>query len=361
MLAVYADPSHYAPAHRGELADVLRPFWKAPPITDEERRAVYGPQVDRLTLVDEPDAADLWVLPMNWNFYYRTDQVDRAVTFVNRARAAGKGVVSWVTGDRGVPVPVEDVYVFRASGYASKRLESQYATPVVIRDPFMELGVETIRVRAKGAVPVVGFCGQAGDPFWKLPLKLGAIALRNLAYHARLRHEEPQALQVPTALRARVLKLLREDPGIDTRFLLRRGYKGRGDPLGPEVARREFLYNISCSDYTLCVRGSGNFSQRLYETLAMGRIPILINTDCILPWDDLIAWREYCVWVEEEDLKNIGESLRAFHDSLTPEAFVRRQQAARKLWDDRLSYSGFFSTWIDFFEGVTGSEETEVA
>ena len=37
--------------------------------------------------------------------------------------------------------------------------------------------------------------------------------------------------------------------------------------------------------YGLCVRGFGNFSFRLGETLMMGRIPILIDTECILPFD----------------------------------------------------------------------------
>ena len=32
------------------------------------------------------------------------------------------------------------------------------------------------------------------------------------------------------------------------------------------------------SPYILCVRGAGNYSARFYEALALGRIPVLVNT-----------------------------------------------------------------------------------
>ena len=63
-----------------------------------------------------------------------------------------------------------------------------------------------------------------------------------------------------------------------------------------------FFQNISDTDYTICIRGTGNFSQRLYEVLAFGRIPIFIDTDSILPYDEIINWRDYCVWVKPDEL-----------------------------------------------------------
>ena len=56
--------------------------------------------------------------------------------------------------------------------------------------------------------------------------------------------------------------------------------------------RFEFIRNILSSDYTLCFRGSGNYSLRFYETLCLGRIPLFINTDCKLPFEDEINWRD---------------------------------------------------------------------
>ena len=97
------------------------------------------------------------------------------------------------------------------------------------------------------------------------------------------------------------------------------------------------------SDYIICVRGGGNFSARFYETLAMGRIPIFINTDCILPFDNLIDWKRYCVWVEKKELRNIGEKITTFHQSLSNEEFQKLQAECRIIWEQYLSREGEMS------------------
>jgi hypothetical protein len=99
------------------------------------------------------------------------------------------------------------------------------------------------------------------------------------------------------------------------------------------------------SDYILCARGKGNFSFRLYETLSCGRIPVFINTDCVLPYDFEINWKEFCVWVEEEDIDSIAKRVAEFHNALTPEGFTAIQRKCRKLWEDRLSPEGFFANF----------------
>lgn len=65
------------------------------------------------------------------------------------------------------------------------------------------------------------------------------------------------------------------------------------------------------SDYVLCARG-GDFSYRLYETLSYGRIPVFVDTDCVLPYDSEIKWKDYCVWVDEKEVNRIGERSRSF-------------------------------------------------
>ena len=55
-----------------------------------------------------------------------------------------------------------------------------------------------------------------------------------------------------------------------------------------KVTTLEYYENIKNSDYVLVFKRTGNFSIRLYETLMMGRIPIFINTDCLLPFNNHI-------------------------------------------------------------------------
>jgi len=71
--------------------------------------------------------------------------------------------------------------------------------------------------------------------------------------------------------------------------------------------RLEFLQNMIGSDYVFCCRGAGNFSYRLYEALCCGRIPVFIDTDCVLPYDFMIDWKKYFVWVDQSELPLIAE------------------------------------------------------
>jgi hypothetical protein len=90
----------------------------------------------------------------------------------------------------------------------------------------------------------------------------------------------------------------------------------------------------------LCVRGGGNFSLRLYETLLMGRIPIFINTDCLLPPDDSINWKQHVVWVEWEDRRKVPEVVSSIHAGISEDTFVGMQRANRELWKTKLSVAG---------------------
>lgn len=146
-------------------------------------------------------------------------------------------------------------------------------------------------------------------------------------------------------LRAKVIARLRQSPYLETNFVVRdNSFFGLTDQ--PELSQRyndQYFENIFNSDYVICCRGSANYSVRLFEVLNCGRIPLFINTDCELPWDSEIDWKQYCVWVEENELDRIGDKVRDFHQQLTPDAFVELQYRCRDLWKQWLSPEGFFT------------------
>ena len=96
------------------------------------------------------------------------------------------------------------------------------------------------------------------------------------------------------------------------------------------------------TDYTLSIRGGGNFSLRFFEALALGRIPVFIDTDCLLPFHDRIDWQHFVPWIDARDLDDAPEILAAFHARMTNEGFHEHQRACRQLWLDRLSPDGFY-------------------
>lgn len=100
----------------------------------------------------------------------------------------------------------------------------------------------------------------------------------------------------------------------------------------------EYVAHLLASDYVLCVRGRGNFSHRLYETLAVGRIPVILDTNLVLPLADEIDWRTLGVWVPLRELDSIGDRIRAFHASVRgDDAFAAAQKRCWRTYREVLA------------------------
>ena len=72
----------------------------------------------------------------------------------------------------------------------------------------------------------------------------------------------------------------------------------------------------------------------------MGKIPVFVNTDCLLPFEEPINWKKHVVWVDWEDRKNIAQRVADFHANVSVDEFVHLQISNRKLWKETLSVEG---------------------
>jgi hypothetical protein len=352
VLKLFADRSHYDPRHRSELMPILRPFWKdQQEFSDEARAAVYGDWVRHVMLTKTTVEADLAVLPMSWNFYVLNGRDQDAVTFVQNAKNAGLEVLTWCSGDFGVKPLTKDVYLFCSCGYHSKRLPRQFAFPVFFSDPLLEFfGTREPVIRPRPAVPVVGFCGQAYAPWYKSAFDILRTSARNLSYHLGFSPFQPQHIYPSTLRRKEVLSILGQAKGLKTRFVIRKDYRAGAKSMAEkEQTSREYFQNMIDSDYIVCLRGNGNFSKRLYETLSMGRIPVIIDTDCVYPLNDRINWDKIGVWIRSNELRRLPEKIRLYHESLDEQSFIQHQYELRRIWNDNLTMNGFFSVLLDGF------------
>ncbi len=165
--------------------------------------------------------------------------------------------------------------------------------------------------QSKPDMPTVGFCGLAGYSGWGTN-----FAGRVRAVARRTRHGSREL-----TARERALMMLAKDESIISNFVIRDRFWGGvggadGSPRLRMKARLDYVHNMVESDYILCARGGGNFSYRLYETLSAGRIPVFIDTDCVLPYDDLVDWKQHCVWIDESEIPEIGAKILDFHAGL---------------------------------------------
>ena len=145
-----------------------------------------------------------------------------------------------------------------------------------------------------------------------------------------------------------MLERFENQAGLQTNFVLRNRYHAGNeqDKSDTSPEKLAFVNNILDSDYTVCVRGGGNFSVRFYETLALGRIPIFIDTDCLLPFEDMIDYKGLFPWISQSELPQAAEILLDYHQSLSNDQFVERQLACRELWERHFTVNGFHNDFI---------------
>jgi hypothetical protein len=342
--------SHYNKAHRGLVFPLLKPFIKNEGFTDAERMALYGISERDFEFVETMEAADWVILPMAWNYYLKTKQEKLAINFVKECAAADKKVIAFNAGDFGVQIPYYgNLIVLRPSGYKSKFTNNEYALPAFIADPLKRyFETDKIFERAYQTKAIVGFCGQANPSAFNAAKEVFKTSLRNLKCFIGKSKDEAQQLLSTSFLRASVLKRLKQASFVETNYILRKKYRaGIKEHKGTHSTTLEFYNNLKDSDYVICVRGAGNFSVRFYETLAMGRIPVFINTDCALPLNTRIDWKKNVVWVEFKDRYQVAQKVKEFHETLSKEDFIDLQLANRTLWQEQLTMGGFFKNFLN--------------
>jgi hypothetical protein len=341
---------YYKPYHdlkkRVEIFPLLRPFLKINPIADSNRKTIYHISEKEVDFVELIEDAGICILTMSWNYYIAIGKIELAKQYIKEANKVGKKVWTWMSGDFGVELTLSgDYLVFRNSGLKSKLPALHVGMPVFIKDPLPHIySKNTISFPDYQVQPQVGFCGQANAGVVQWSKEIAIRLKQKIKYKLRVTADIPQPIQSTSLIRANLLHRLEQNSQVKCNFIKRKKYRAgiKGNTRHQHQSINEFFDNIKASQYVLCFRGGGNFSVRFYETLAMGRIPIFVNTDCLLPLEDSIDWKKHCVWVGFEDRKQIAEKVIAFHQKHTAESLHQLMYSNRYLWESKLSMKNFF-------------------
>jgi hypothetical protein len=264
------------------------------------------------------------VVDSHWLYDIPGEQ-ERVDHIAELAQRHGKPCLFFQISDFQLPCAIRYGTVYRTSIYASRRTPNEAAMPGENDDMLLEeRGVVPLRTWTDR--PTVSFCGNLSNRWNELLLTLAGKHIN----------------VVGTRLRRKTIRLLRRSPGVQTSIIARQRYwggslrtffgKSRRDTARQQTLRDEYKQNMLESDYVLCLRGAGNYSFRFYETLSAGRIPLLIDTDCALPFADEVDWSRHCCIVPVEDLAHVGTRLEQYHQNLGPEEFMKRQRDNRALW-----------------------------
>jgi len=210
-------------------------------------------------------------------------------------RSQSKKVIVFLLSDYNEPLDVpSNVLFFRSGMYKSQRKPNEYLIPYIWSED--ELGTSFSPLSKLTHQPLVGFCGTLSS------------------HPSRIRHIHK--LQMATEIKKKLI--------------LRPDYWA-GKPHDKQVIN-EFINNIKDTNFTLCSRGAGNWSARFYQVLYLGRIPVVVNSDSILPFEDKINWRDIIVYCDSEN--DISNNIRQFWRT---KDIVQAQIRCKKIYDTYLA------------------------
>ena len=211
---------------------------------------------------------------------------------LNSYKNTEKKVVFFLCSDYGKTLQTPaNVLLFRTSLYKSIRKSNEFVLPYIWESfdvPFTPL--------AKTEQPIVGFCGNVKN---------------NLGY------------------RQSCINRFNTEPKIRTNFIGRHGFWG--GKLHEENYTLDFKNNILNSHFTLSNRGRGNFSIRFYQVLSLGRIPALIDTDMLFPFEEEIDWDSLIIKTKTEH--NLVNKILLFWKTKEEAEIIAIQKRCKAIFD----------------------------
>ena len=241
--------------------------------------------------VSKIEDADIVIYPKKFD--------EGVAKYVQYCTSNNKKLYCFYNDDNSHPVDESlNLVLYRTSLYKSKKRKNEFSLPAWSQDLF---SVDQ-KHRLKSNVPTVGFCGYLSHP-----------------------------------IRSECIGVLNDNLSIKTNFVIRNAFWG-GSPHNT-VIREEYVNNIVNSDFVLCTRGAGNFSYRFYETLSCGRIPIFVDTDCVLPCKDIIDWSQICIIVNSP--VNLNKTINEFWNKISEKEYIQMQIKVREMYQKYISPDGF--------------------
>jgi len=333
-LKIFSDKS-WLPANSNYVI-MLYPFWGDIPLAqndpDHGRFDEYvanGKEV--FELVDTIHECDYTVLPFEYSF--DKDKIALTEHIALELKQHRKKLLIFFNSDDTSDIAIENTIVFRTSFFKSLQRSNEFAFPGWSID-FMKKLKPTNLVLPKENVPKISYCGYVD--YLQAPKKSILGKIRSLFMSI-----QKENIEYGSYIRGLAVRALHKSKLITCDFIIRDGFWAQGIDDKLKV-RQEYMTNMFNSPYALVTRGAGNFSYRLCEVMSCGRIPVFIDSDSVLPCENLINWKKQTVWIEQKELKNIDQHIANFHKFISESEFEALQQENRKLYEIYLSPLGFF-------------------
>jgi len=241
----------------------------------------------------------------NCDFIYYPNKInknDNIESLIELSEKYNKKILLFYNDDDDTLFNFKNSLIFRTSLYKSRKPINYFSIPAFCND----LKNETkYFFREKNLIPTIGFCGAITHQY-----------------------------------RKEIINYINNINNLKKNFIIRNDFWG-GNIWGSNV-RNEYINNTLNSDFVICVRGAGNFSYRFYETLCLGRIPIVLDTDLDLPFNDFIDYDNKILIIKINEINTIEHKILTFWDNIID--YKKLQLDLINFWSETLSPIGFIKT-----------------
>ena len=296
------------------------------------------------TLAFSVENADFLAVPFEY-----FDVVDHFGSYLERvytlARSVGKKVLLFDYTDyvdREPKIP-DHAILFRVSAYRHHKKSNEIVMPYFVQD------FSSLPLCGKHTRPVIGFCGLANHG------GLLKVIRSNLKWYATafllllLGDANITVHRKGIFWRKECISILRKTKEIETAIVERSSYSLHSASIQgePRRIRSEYIENLRASSISLVARGDANASQRFYEALSAGRIPLFLDTDSVLPLEESISYDTCMIRVPWSSMKLLGEKAAEWYVKNTESKFVEAQKNCRRIFQDYLRLDRYFSLVFD--------------
>lgn len=266
-----------------------------------------------------------------------------AKPFLEEARRLGKPAFCFVAGDLSHGVYLDGFYMLKGTQYKRFKSDFDVIVPPFCEDFLIENPVVDFREKREGK-PVIGFCGWADFPTLRTRL-VSLIKSSWLSIRGLLEGKDFSVFKKGIYFRREAILAIQKSSLVDSKIIVRNSFSGhRGTiSLPSEVARKEYIQNIKESDFALAPKGDANYSVRFFEALSLGRVPLLIDTECCLPLMEVIDYPSFILSVPYQKINQVANITADFYTKLTTEEFLNMQHLARENFEKYLRYDSFFN------------------
>ena len=209
--------------------------------------------------------------------------------------------------------------------------------------------MDLLKILPKQKKPAISFCGttssigklsQLGKLL--LPMQTAKLVLSSgkLSRKIDIRLREGISLK----LRETAIKLLTIDRRINSYFDVTNPQQSyyNDDESNRIKLEKLFVNNISKCDYVLCVRGTGNYSGRFYMALNAGRIPVVIDTDIVIPFENKL----HLVKVPVESIEKIGDYILKHFETTSESELEIMKQENRNVYHQYIAPDKFLTSFL---------------